>query len=126
MIVALHESEVGAAFIDWFTPMHFGLGFTAGALGLNPHLAAILFVGMRTAKLAAEEGLGHALFSTEHGQSHANELTDLTAEFLGLYAGGKARSLITGRAPVEGLHGKIAGMAAPPPINLGRLPIAGL
>jgi hypothetical protein len=123
MLFALRKSEVGAAFVDWFTPLHLGLGFAAGGLGLNPHLAAILFVGARTAKLAAEEGLGHALFSIEHGQSHANELTDLTAEFLGLYLGGKARQMITGHAPAaHGLGGKIVGMGSGP---MPRMPIAG-
>ncbi len=121
MLVALRKHDVGAAFIDWMTPLHFGLGFTAGALGLNPHLAALLFIGTRTAVLAAEEGLGHALFSTEHGQSHANELADLSSEFLGLYLGGRTRQLITGQAPVHGLGGKIVGQAYGAP-----LPIAGL
>lgn len=119
MLVALHRDEVGAALFDWQTPLHLGVGAFAGAMGINPHVAAILFVGLRTVNLAAEEGLGHALFSTEHGQSHANEMADLLAEFVGLYLGGKARSMITGQPAAEhgvgalghapAMHGKIAG-----------------
>ena len=113
MLLALHKDEVGAAVIDWQTPLHLGVGVFAGALGINPHLAAVIFVGLRTLNLAVEDGLGHALFSTEHGQSHANEMSDLMAEFLGLYIGGKAREKITGEAPVHGLGGKVVGYAAP-------------
>jgi hypothetical protein len=114
MLVALHQDEVGAALVDWQTPLHMGVGVFAGAMGINPHVAAILFVGLRTLNLAAEEGLGHALFSTKHGQSHANEMADLMAEFVGLYVGGKARSMITGKAAAEGvgaagMGGKIVG-----------------
>ncbi len=114
MFVALHHDEVGVAFVDWFTPLHFAAGAAAGALGINPHLAAIGFVGARTLNLAAKEGFGPALFPTGEGESHANELTDLTAEFLGLFVGGKVRQLITGRAPAAGLGGKIAGLGAGP------------
>src|SRR6185295_7542807 len=103
MLLALTKHEVGAALIDWQTPLHFAVGAFAGAVGLNPHVAAIVFVGLRTANLAAAEGLGHALFSTEHGQSHANEMMDLMSEFVGLYVGGKARELITGEASAH--HG---------------------
>lgn len=113
MLVALHKDEVGAAVFDWQTPLHFGVGAFAGAVGLNPHVAAIVFVGLRTVNLAVEDGIGHALFSTEHGQSHANEMADLLVEFLGLYVGGKARQAITGEAPAaHGVGGKIAGMGA--------------
>lgn len=127
MLVALHKDEVGAALIDWQTPLHFGVGAFAGAVGLNPHLAAIVFVGLRTLNLAAEEGFGHALFSTEHGQSHANEMMDLLSEFVGLYAGGKARQYITGAPPAEhGVGGKLVGTGATADPSLGsmRMPIA--
>ena len=86
-------------------------------------LMSSFFIGTRTILLAAEEGLGHALFSTAHGQSPANELADLSSEFLGLYLGGKTRQLITGEVPVHGLGGKIVGTSAPE--LYGRLPIAG-
>lgn len=117
MLIALRKQDVGAAFVDWFTPLHFGLGAAAGFLGVNPHLAAMVFVGLRTAKLAVEEGIGHALFSTEHGQSHANELADLTAEFAGLYVGAKSRSFVTGEPTAThgvSLAGKIAGVGPAP------------
>jgi hypothetical protein len=123
LLVAVHDDDVGTAFVDWYTPMHFGLGFTAGALGLNSHLAALLFIGSRTVMLAAKEGFGYALFATEHGHSHANEISDLASEFLGLYLGGRARQLITGVAPTHGLGDKVVGYSAESP---GYLPIAGL
>ncbi len=114
MLVALDKHDVGAAMIDWQTPLHLGVGMLAGAAGINPHIAAIVFVGLRTANLAAEDGFGHALFSRDHGQSHANEMTDLFAEFFGLYIGGKVRQMITGQAPAaHGVGGKIAGLGHP-------------
>ncbi len=133
MLLALHKDEVGAAVFDWQTPLHFGVGAFAGAVGLNPHVAAIVFVGLRTINLAVEDGFGHALFSTEHGQSHANEMADLLVEFLGLYVGGKARQAITGEAPAaHGVGGKIVGMGAAmaprpraaPGFDYGQMPIA--
>lgn len=110
MFVATHRDDVGVAFLDWYTPLHFAAGAAAGALGLRPIVAAIGFVGVRTLNAAAKEGFGRALFTAGDGQSHANELSDLLAEFLGVYAGGKLRALITGRDPTAGLGGKIVGV----------------
>jgi len=122
--------DVGLALFDYKTPMHFGLGFAAGTLGLNPHLAAILFIGLKAGKVALEEGLGHALFGDKEPQSYGNEMMDLFSEMMGIAAGLKTRSLITGEPalPVHGLNGKIAGcwgghcysaVAAAPPLIAG-------
>jgi len=105
--------DVGLALFDYKTPMHFGVGFAAGSLGLNPHVAALLFIAAKAGKVALEEGLGHALFGEKEGQSYGNEMMDLLAEMTGIMAGLKTRSLITG-APVLpahglGLDGKIVG-----------------
>jgi len=127
VLVATADDEVGRAVIDWQTPIHFGLGVAAGALGIEPHLAAVGFVGARVVNIAAEEGLHHALFSTKHAQSHANEMSDLLWEFIGLYLGGKARELIVGKPACAGLPlaGKIVGfdvrgipMARPAPVPM--------
>lgn len=111
MWLAETRPEVGLALFDYKTPMHFGLGFAAGTLGLNPHLAAILFIGLKAGKVALEEGMGHALFGDKEPQSYGNEMMDLFSEMMGIAAGLKARSMITGEPalPAHGLGGKIAG-----------------
>jgi len=111
MWLAEDNADVGLALFDYKTPMHFGVGFAAGTLGLNPHLAALLFIAAKAGKVALEEGLGHALFGEREQQSYGNEMMDLLAEMTGILAGLKTRSLITGAPalPVHGLAGKIAG-----------------
>ena len=111
MWLAEDTADVGPALFDYKTPMHFGVGFAAGTLGLNPHLAALLFIAAKAGKVALEEGLGHALFGEKEAQSYGNEMMDLLMEMSGILAGLKTRSLITGAPalPVHGLGGKIAG-----------------
>jgi hypothetical protein len=111
MWLAEEHADVGLALFDYKSPMHFGVGFAAGTLGLNPHLAALLVIAAKAGKVALEEGLGHALFSDRDPQSYGNEMMDLLMEMSGLLAGLKTRSLITGQPtlPVHGLGGKIAG-----------------
>ena len=113
MWLADRTSDVGLALFDYKTPLHFGVGFAAGGLGLSAHVAALLFIAAKAGKVALEEGLGHALFADKEPQSYGNEMMDLLAEMTGILAGLKARSLITGApaAPVHGapLGGKIAG-----------------
>lgn len=113
MWFAEHMPEVGLALFDYKSPVHFGVGFAAGTLGLNPHLAALLVIAAKAGKVALEEGLGHALFADKEPQSYGNEMMDLLMEMTGILAGLKARALITGEPalPVHGteLGGKIAG-----------------
>lgn len=115
MWLAEEHSDVGLALFDYKTPLHFGVGFAAGTFGLNPHLAALLFIAAKAGKVALEEGLGYALFGKKEQQSHGNEMMDLLAEMTGILAGHKARSLITGQPALPahglglGLDGKIAG-----------------
>lgn len=111
MWFATARPEVGLALFDYRTPLHFGLGFAAGTLGMSPHIAALVFIGLKAGKVALEEGLGHALFGDKEAQSYGNEMMDLLSEMTGIAAGLKARSMITGEPalPVHGLGGKIAG-----------------
>lgn len=113
MWLAEKMPDVGMALFDYKTPMHFGVGFAAGTLGLSPHLAAFLFIAAKAGKVALEEGLGHALFGESEAQSYGNEMMDLLAEMTGIMAGLKARSFITGAPALPahglGLDGKIAG-----------------
>ena len=115
MLVARTEGEVGEALIDWHTPAQLGIGVAAGALGISPLLATVVFIGISAIKLGLKEGADSALFEPEAGESHANELMDLTAKFVGYWVGQKARALIQKPPgpvlppPVEGMSGKIAG-----------------
>lgn len=100
--------EVGLALFDYKTPLHFGAGFAAGMLGINPHVAALLLIAAKAGKVALEEGMGHALFGDKEPQSYGNETMDLLAEMAGVTAGLRTRELVTGE-PAAPLHGKIAG-----------------
>ena len=109
MLVAATPRHVGSALIDYKTPLHFGVGFAAGALGVSPHIAAIAFLAFKAGKLAVKHGFGHALFEKTEEQSYGNEIMDLTAEMVGIGFGLKARELFTGEPAhaVHGLGGKI-------------------
>lgn len=105
--------DVGLALFDYKTPLHFGAGYAAGLLGISPHIAALGLIAAKAGKIALEEGLGHALFEDKEPQSYGNEIMDLLSEMVGIAAGLKTRSMVTGEPalPVHGvpLQGKIAG-----------------
>lgn len=128
MLLAKRAQEVGAALIDYNTPFHFGVGFAAGALGVSPHIAAIVFVGAKAVKVAIEYGFGEALFGRADSQSYGNEIGDLFFEMVGIGVGLKVRELTTG-APAQaahGLSGKIVGApkrAAAPVAGQIALPV---
>lgn len=111
MFFADTQADVGRALVDYKTPVHFGVGFFAGALGMNPHVAALLVLAAKAGKIAVKEGLGHALYGETEPQSYGNEMMDLLMEMTGILAGMKTRSLITGQPviPVHGLGDKIVG-----------------
>lgn len=113
MLLALSADEVGEAVIDWHTPVQFGIGFAAGTLGVSPLLLTALFIGGTALSVAASDGVERGFFEPADGQSRANELMDLFAKIAGAWAGGKARSMISGGAlPASGLGGKIIGARA--------------
>ena len=86
-IVATSAQQQGAALVDGMSPVHLTIGFLAGVFGVDPHVAAMAFVGVRLFETAVREGTGHALFGRESGQSLGNELTDVALEFAGAHAG---------------------------------------
>lgn len=88
----------GEAVIDLQSPLHFGVGFTAGALGLDPHLALIGFVGAKIVEESLSAGPRHAIFGRERGQSLGNELADILFEIAGLYYGKLLRTRLAERA----------------------------
>lgn len=124
----------GQALVDMHSPVHFLVGFAAGVLGVDPHLAMATFVGAKIVDESLRQGFGHAVFGRESGQSLGNELADLMLEVGGLHAGAKLREHYTGQpAAVHGLGAyyqdpvnlPISGVGAyyQDPVNL---PIAGL
>jgi len=101
-------SKQGGALIDAHTPLHAIVGFAAGVLGVDPHVAMIVFIGARITEAALSEGARHALFEPEHGQSLGNELTDLLFEMGGLHAGEALRHKLLASSetePTAGLGG---------------------
>lgn len=81
----------GGALVDASSPLHALVGFTAGVLGVEPHLAMMVFIGARIVEQSLRAGAKHALFGREQGQSLGNELTDLMLELGGLQLGEKLR-----------------------------------
>ena len=85
-------AQRGEAIIDAHSPLHFGVGLAAGALGLDPHVALMTFVGAKIVGESLSEGPKHALFGRERGQSLGNELADILFEVAGLYYGKMLRT----------------------------------
>lgn len=75
------------AVFDVQTPLHFGVGLSAGALGVDPHVATLAFITARVIGVALNAGLNKALFVSEHGQTAAKEIADLAVEVAGIYVG---------------------------------------
>lgn len=90
--IAKNRSEYGQSPLDLFTPVHFGLGFIAGVMGVSPVKAALVFTVLKIGVASAEKGLGHALLRRVPGESNVNELCDLLAEIGGVSYGSQIRS----------------------------------
>lgn len=88
--------------IDARSPLHAIIGFAAGVMGIDPHLAMMAFVGARIVEQALDEGTEHAVYAREEGHSLGNEMTDLMFEIMGLHLGQKLRARL-GHAPAT--HG---------------------
>lgn len=84
----------GAGLIDSHTPLHGIVGFAAGILGIDPHVAVAVFIGARIVEQSLHTNLKHALFEREQ-QSLGNELTDLLFEVAGLHYGQALRRKLT-------------------------------
>ena len=101
MLVAKNRSEYGQAAVDIYTPLHFGLGFAAGAMGVSPIIAALVLTVVKIGVAATEKGMGHALMGRIPGESNINELCDLLAEIAGVDAGATFRGkTVTPIAPL--------------------------
>lgn len=72
---------------DEQTPLHFGVGLSAGALGVDPHVATLGFIIARVIGVALNAGFNKALFLPQHGHSAAKEIADLAVEVTGIYVG---------------------------------------
>jgi len=93
----------GEAVIDGLSPVHFLMGFAAGVLGIDPHLAIVTFVGAKIVDESLRQGARHAVFGRESGQSLGNELADVLLEVGGLHAGKMLRDKLG--APPPAAHG---------------------
>lgn len=91
-LIARNRSEYGQAPVDIYTPLHFGLGFIAGVVGVSPIKAALFFTVLKIGVASLEHGMGHALLRRVPGESNVNELGDLLAEIGGIATGARVRS----------------------------------
>ncbi len=102
--VSLAPAHHGEALIDAHTPLHAVIGFAAGVMGVDPHVAMFVFIGARIVEAALKSGAKHAVFEREEGQSLGNEMTDLLFEVAGLHYGELLREKLTAEpAPAAGL-----------------------
>ena len=91
-LIARNRSEYGQAAVDVYTPLHFGLGFAAGVIGVSPIKAALFFTVLKIGVASLEHGMGHALLRRVPGESNLNELGDLLAEIAGIASGARVRT----------------------------------
>ena len=93
------------AVFDVQTPLHFGVGLSAGALGVDPHVATLAFITARVIGVALNAGLNKALFVSEHGQTAAKEIADLAVEVAQRHVGviniGQIVHHLPDRGPVD-------------------------
>ena len=90
-LVSLAPAHHGEALIDAHSPLHAIVGFAAGVMGIEPHVAMLTFIGARIVEQALRAGTKEALFEREQGQSLGNEMTDLLLELSGLQLGERLR-----------------------------------
>lgn len=90
--LAKNRYRYGQSPVDLATPVHFALGLIAGVMGVSPLKATIVATTLKIGIVAAEQGMGHALFSRAPGDSNINTLVDLLAEIGGVSAGARIRS----------------------------------
>lgn len=91
-LIAKNRSEYGQAAVDFYTPLHFGIGFVAGVYGVSPIKAALFFTVLKIGVASLEHGMGHALMRRVPGESNINELCDLAAEIGGIQTGARLRA----------------------------------
>ena len=84
--------------VDARSPLHVIIGFAAGVMGIDPHVAVATFIGARIVEQSLSQGTEHAVFYREEGHSLGNELSDLLFEMLGLQLGEKLREKLLERA----------------------------
>ncbi len=103
--ISLAPAKRGEALIDAHTPLHAIVGFAAGVMGIDPHVAMAVFVGARIVEATLKSGPKHAFFEREEGQSLGNEMTDLLFELGGLHYGEllRERLLSENEVPTAGL-----------------------
>ncbi len=104
--ISLAPAKRGEALIDSHTPLHAIVGFAAGVMGIDPHVAMLTFIGARIVEAALKSGPKHAFFEREEGQSLGNEMTDLLFELGGLHYGELLRERLLSEnaaAPTAGL-----------------------
>jgi len=105
--VSLASAHHGEAIVDGHSPVHALVGFAAGILGMDPHVAMMVFIGARIVEHSLRSGPAHALFGREKGESLGNEMGDLLFEVAGLHYGKMLRDKLVAAphapAPTAGI-----------------------
>ena len=100
--VSFSHKDQGTALIDAHTPLHALLGFAAGVLAVDAHVAFGILLGARIVAESMSTSPKRALFTAAHKQTLGNELADLAFEIAGLHYGEKLRARLSEQQPVSG------------------------
>jgi len=114
--ISLEHGHHGEAIVDAHSPLHAIVGFTAGILGIDPHIAMMVFIGARIVEHSIVSSPTHALLGREQGQSLGNEMGDLLFEVAGLHYGKMLRERLV--APPPPLPTSGLGYALHPLLNV--------
>ena len=88
---SLHPKHVGVSLVDRETPVSFGIGYLAGAMGISPSYAALGILSYKAIAVAVEKGDVEAAFKTSSPQTYGNRAVDLIMVILGVHFGSRVR-----------------------------------
>lgn len=80
---ATSEARTNASVVDEWSLVHFGTGFLAGALGMNPWLYVFGHAGYEVVEFFHEYPRGSRIFGTKHEEWDVNMVSDLSIGFAG-------------------------------------------
>lgn len=88
MLIATNPAEEHAALIDQQTPIHLGIGVTAGLLGVSTTGAVLAALAVEALALSVRRGPRYALFGKAvPASSLGNHAADVLATVGGVYLG---------------------------------------
>lgn len=88
-LVSWDSPRSGEALLDEKTPIHFAVGFLAGASGVNPSWATATVIMFEAIVITLEESRAQTIFRKRTGESYGNQIVDILMGILGAQYGGR-------------------------------------